>query len=238
MAIFGANIEKIKLNGRLITAVDLVRDGARFADVGTDHAYLPIYLMNMGKIESAIASDINRGPLERAQENIEKHGFSEKIKTVLCDGLSKVEQYDPDDVAIFGMGGELIVKIIDEAKWLRDPIEKKRIILQPMTHAEKVREYLAREGFCIIDEILSYDRGKIYQTICAEYDGISRSFDALTLTLGEHIIKKGGNLFSELVKTLKKQTERKLEGKKSGGEPTDEEKEMLASLSDILEEEK
>ena len=230
-------MEKIKLNDRLITAVGFVREGARFADVGTDHAYLPIYLMSMGRIESAIASDINRGPLERAQENIEKYGFSKKIKTVLCDGLSKVEEYDPTDIAIFGLGGELIVKIIDEANWLRDQSRRKRIILQPMTHTEKVREYLAREGFCVVDEMLSYDRGKIYQTICAEYDGISRSFDVLTLTLGEHIIKKGGKLFLELAKTLKKQTERKLEGKVSGGEPIEYEKAMLEALSYLLEEE-
>ena len=231
-------MEKIKLNDRLMTAVQFVRHGACFADVGTDHAYLPIYLLENGSIDCAVASDINRGPLERAQENIEKHGFSEKIKTVLCDGLSKLEEYDPDDVAIFGMGGELIVKIIDEASWLRDPSEKKRMILQPMTHPEKVREYLAKEGFCIVDETLSYDRGKIYQTICAEYDGKKRTFDSLTLMLGEHIIKKGGKLLSELAQTLKKQTERKIVGKRSGGEPTEDEEAMLAALSYILEEEK
>ena len=229
-------MEKIKLNDRLMTAVAFVRDGSRFADVGTDHAYLPIDLMSDGRIESAVASDINKGPLERARENIEKYGFSESIDTVLCDGLCGVEAYAPDDVAIFGMGGELIVKIIDEAAWLKDG--KRRIILQPMTHTEKVREYLAQNGFSIIGESLSSDRGRIYQTICAEYDGKVREFDTLTLTLGEYIIKEGGELFLELLDSLKKQTERKLQGKISGGEPTDEEKSLLSAISCILEDKK
>lgn len=229
-------MEKIRINDRLMSAVDLVRGGSRFADVGTDHAYLPIYLLNIGKISCAVASDINKGPLERARENIEKYGYSEQICIVLCDGLSGLEEYDPEDIAIFGMGGELIVKIIDEAEWLRD--KRKRIIVQPMTHPEKVREYLAKEGFCIVDESLSLDRGKIYQTICAEYDGKTREFDVLTLTLGEHIIKKGGKLFLELLNTLKMQTERRIEGKLSGGESTEEERSLLLAISCILEEEK
>ena len=107
-----------------------------------------------------------------------------------------------------------------------------------MTHPETVRQYLAKNGFRVVDEVLSLDRGKIYQTICAEYDGAVREFDDLTLAVGEHIIKKGGGLLSELLNTLKKQTERRIDGKTSGGESTEEERSLLLAISCILEEEK
>ena len=130
-------MEQIKINDRLLTAIPFVRQGKRFADIGTDHAYLPIYLMDKGIIASAVAADINQGPLDKAQENILKYGFNDSISTVLCDGLTKIKPDSVDDIAIFGMGGELIVKIIDEASWVKD--SDKRLILQPMTHPEKLR---------------------------------------------------------------------------------------------------
>ena len=131
-------MEQIKINDRLLTAVRFVRNGKRFADIGTDHAYLPIYLINRGIITNAIAADINKGPLDKAHENICKYNLQDNIHTVLCDGLSKIEPDSVDDIAIFGMGGELIVKIIDEASWVKDT--DKRLILQPMTHPEKLRD--------------------------------------------------------------------------------------------------
>ena len=127
-------MENIKLNERLMTAVQFVREGSRLADVGTDHGYLPIFLILEGRIPFAIAADINRGPLDKADENIHKYALDGKIKTVLCDGLRSIDKDEVDDVAIFGMGGELIVKILDEAPWLKDAA--KRLILQPMTHPE------------------------------------------------------------------------------------------------------
>lgn len=226
-------MENIKINDRLMTAVPLVREGARLADIGTDHAYLPIYLLEQGKIASAIAADINRGPLDKANENITKYGLGDKIDTVLCDGLAKIHADQVDDIAIFGMGGELIVKIIDEAPWLKDC--KKRLILQPMTHPEKLRKYLAQNGFEIINEALSLDRGKIYQTVCAEYDGQKRSFDSFTLLFGEYIIANGGALFAQLLQATKKQLARKIDGKMAGNENVEYEEKLLAEIENYIE---
>ena len=223
----------IKLNARLESAVPFVRDGADFADVGTDHAYLPIFLAECGKINNAVASDINEGPLMRAKDNIEKYGLSEKIETVLCDGLSGIGKFEPTDIAIFGMGGELIVKIIDEAPWVKN--EDIRLILQPMTHPEKLREYLFSEGFKIVDEVLSKDRGRIYQTLCVNYDGVRRKCGGAELLLGEHIMKHGGKLFSELVSTYKKITEKKIRGKENGTDISlSEDRDLLEKLCRIL----
>lgn len=224
-------MENIKLNERLLTAVQFVREGSRLADVGTDHGYLPISLILEGRIPFAIAADINRGPLDKADENIHKYALDGKIKTVLCDGLRSIDKDEVDDVAIFGMGGELIVKIIDEAPWLKDT--SKRLILQPMTHPEKLRKYLADNGYRIIGEALSFDRGKIYQTICAEYDGIIRKFDDITLLYGEYILKNGGELLSVQMEIDSKKLSRKIEGKRAGGEDVSYEAYLLENIKKI-----
>ena len=225
-------MEQIKINDRLLTAIAFVRQGKNFADIGTDHAYLPIYLMQNGTIANAVAADINRGPLEKAEENISKYGFTKSISTVLCDGLTKINPECVDDIAIFGMGGELIVKIIDEASWLKDG--DKRLILQPMTHPEKLREYLTQNGFMIIGETLSIDRGKIYQTICAQYDGIVRDYDAFTYAFGEHILKNKSDLLIRLMEATKQKLERKIFGKKEGGEDVSYEEELLDNINEYI----
>ena len=227
-------MEQFKINDRLLTAIHFVRNGKRFADIGTDHAYLPIYLITQGIISTAIAADINKGPLEKADENIAKYGLNSQISTVLCDGLAKIDSNSVDDIAIFGMGGELIVKIIDEANWLKDT--DKRLILQPMTHTEKVREYLAKNGYKIIDETLSRDRGKIYQTICAEYDGFIREYDNFVYLFGEYILENPNELLVELLNITKLKLERKITGKREGGEDISYELTLLDNINNYIKE--
>ncbi len=175
-----------KLTPRLATALQYVRPDRRLADIGTDHAYLPIHIVasRLGKggatgvpasgapiperpdCPMAIASDINRGPVARAQAHIEAAGLSAHIRTVCTPGLDGLEDYDPEDIIIFGMGGELIVSILAAAPWVHRV--GKRLILQPMTHAEKLRAYLSGAGFSIVGETLSREGERIYQTLCAE----------------------------------------------------------------------
>ena len=166
----------IKLTPRLLTAVPYVRPGHLVADIGTDHAYLPIYLCETGRLipvlaengESlcAIAADINRGPVERADQHIAASGLTARIRTVRTDGLNGLDVYDPSDIIIFGMGGELIASILEASPWVNAP--GKRLILQPMTHAEKLRAYLLSAGYAIVGETLSREGDRIYQTVCAE----------------------------------------------------------------------
>ncbi|MBR5124243.1 MAG: SAM-dependent methyltransferase [Clostridia bacterium] len=166
----------IKLTPRLLTAVSYVRGSRLVADIGTDHAYLPIYLCEQRKLTPvtvgsgetlcAVAADINKGPVERADEHIAAARLTKYIKTVQTDGLTGLDLYDPQDILIFGMGGELIASILAAAPWVNVP--GKRLILQPMTHAEKLREYLLAAGYSIVGETLSREGDRIYQTICAE----------------------------------------------------------------------
>ena len=158
------------LDGRLASAAGLVRQGARFADIGTDHAHLPLALLREGRIESAVCSDINRGPLDSAMANAREAGFFEKIRFVLTDGAAALADEGLTDIAICGMGGELIAAIIEAAPFLKD--SGIRLILQPMSRQGQLRRYLAREGFAVINEVYSYSQGKYYVTLCAEYTGV------------------------------------------------------------------
>ena len=169
----------IKLTPRLMTAVPYVRGGRLVADIGTDHAYLPIYLCQQRKLTPvtvkngetlcAVAADINKGPVERADQHIAEARLTGYIRTVQTDGLTGLDAYDPEDIIIFGMGGELIAAILEAAPWVHTA--GKRLILQPMTHAEKLREYLLKTGYAIMGETLSREGDRIYQTLCAEPSG-------------------------------------------------------------------
>lgn len=218
-----------------MTAVDFVREGARFADIGTDHGYLPIYLCKKGIVRSAVAADINEGPLESARRNIRDNGVEDKVDTVLSDGLSGLFEYAPTDIAIFGMGGELVCRIIEDS-----PLVKKegiRLILQPMTKQAETREYLLNNGFSIVDEALSYDDGKIYQTICAEYSGRTDNYDETELMLGKINIERGEPLFYELVEKKIEVYSLRLDGLRRAGLGKEEER-ILCTLKELLKEKK
>ena len=109
-----------KLSPRLLAAAGFVRSGAFVADVGTDHAYLPIYLCAEGKIKGAVASDINEGPVARAMINVAGYRLGRKIQVLRADGLSGLDAYSPTDILICGMGGELIAEIVKSAEWTKN----------------------------------------------------------------------------------------------------------------------
>lgn len=214
-----------------MSAVEFVRRDSVVADVGTDHAHLPIHLISKGIAKQCIASDINEGPLEMARKNIASCGISQ-IETVLSDGLINVEAFDPNDVIIFGMGGELIIKIIDEAKWLFD--KSKRLILQPMTKQEAVREYLWSNGFGIIGERLTKDDGKIYQTLCAEYVGEAQTFTPVDIMIGKEPCRARGELFNALVSHRISILENIVSGKRLAGADVGYEEKMIEELGRLI----
>lgn len=171
------------IDQRLLSAADLVRQGAVFADVGTDHAYLPIFLLSRGIIDRAICSDINAGPLESAKANVDKYGFSDKVEFRLTDGARELFDTGATDYAICGMGGELIAKIIDDAQHLKD--ENVNLILQPMSRQAHLREYLYTHGFAVNSEKYSYSSGKYYVCLRATYTGECASLSDIDYELGQ-----------------------------------------------------
>ena len=224
-------MSNLMLSNRLMTAVGFARGGV-FADVGTDHGYLPIYLYKKGLVKRAVASDINKMPLDSARKNIALHGAVGGIDTVLSDGLKALKDFAPDDIAIFGMGGELICRIVGDAPWTKD--EKIRLILQPMTKQDEVRAFLLENGYSIVGESLSYDDGKYYQTICAEFSGTCDEYTKAELILGKHNIKDGGELFRGFLENRLEVYRTRLAGKRNAGIECEEEA-LVKEFEEILE---
>ncbi|MEE0968993.1 MAG: class I SAM-dependent methyltransferase [Clostridia bacterium] len=225
-----------KIDNRLRTALKYLRCEKSLADIGTDHAYLPIYAVQNGYSAWAVASDINDGPAERARINVSMCGLSDRITVVKTDGLHGIERFDPDDIAIFGMGGELIANIIDGSSWSHK--EGKRFILQPMTCADMLRYYLAEKGFKIVEETLSKDFGKLYVTICAEPCGKKYDISTAEAILGAYNIKneRKNPLFHELLTRAENAFLVRLKGKKSGGRDFSHEEKVLLELHAIKKE--
>ena len=166
----------------MLAAASFVRSGAVLADIGTDHAYLPLYLLSEERIVRAVAADIGEGPLSRANAHIAEAGEQLRVQTILTDGLAGLDACGLTDIAICGMGGELIVKILDAAPFVRDSAI--RLILQPMTRAAVLRRYLAEQGFAILAEKPCRAAGRVYSCLCAEYDGVRRTLTPAQAEVG------------------------------------------------------
>lgn len=223
-------------DARLLTALPFLRRGSRIVDVGTDHAYLPIYLVEQGLVARALACDINYGPIESARANIRAAGLSDKIETMQTDGLCGTEGFSPDHILIYGMGGELIARILSDAPWVRDG--RISLILQPMSRVSFLRRWLLENGFSITGEALS-QKEKIYQTIEARFDP-TRAHGACEwseeeLLLGRHNIENSSALFPAFVSHEISVLETVMKGKRLGGADTAEEERMLKILEARLE---
>lgn len=151
--------KNLELTARLRLIADWVRPGSRLADIGTDHAHLPVWLSIHGRVESAIASDLRKGPLERAKENGAAYG-AKNVDYRLGNGLDGIRPEEADTIVIAGMGGENIVSILTAAPWTRDG--QHTLLLSPHTKSEELRNFLSKNGYAIIREALVQDRGTIY----------------------------------------------------------------------------
>ena len=156
-----------KLDNRLLACSKFIKKNSNIADIGTDHAYLPIWLIKNNLISHAIACDLREGPLLNAKNNIDKYGLKEYIEMRLSNGLENVNATEVDTIVIAGMGGEIIAKIINDAPWLKN--SNKNIILQPMSNDEFLREFLKIQNFEIIDEIAVLSRNKIYSAMSVKF---------------------------------------------------------------------
>lgn len=183
-----------QLSERLAMVASYVPQDTVLADIGSDHAYLPCYLMNKGKIKRAIAGEVVKGPFESALRNVQLNGLSDRIEVRLADGLQAIESADAvETVTIAGMGGTLIATI------LQNGIERlngvKRIVAQPNIHAIAIRQWALQNGFVIADEEILREDGKIYEVLVLER-GIADYSDA-DLLVGPVLRKKGSDVFQE-----------------------------------------
>lgn len=156
----------MQLSKRLMKVASFVTEGMVLADIGTDHGYIPIYLVQNKIIPKAIAMDINEGPIKKAGANIKEHNLEDKITTRLSDGLENLCENEADSVLIAGMGGLLTVKILEEGKKILKGV--KELVLSPHSHIEDVRRHILNNGFVITYEDMVYDAGKYYTVIKAQ----------------------------------------------------------------------
>ncbi|MDQ5983245.1 MAG: tRNA (adenine(22)-N(1))-methyltransferase [Eubacteriales bacterium SKADARSKE-1] len=194
------------LDPRLSVCASMIRAGANIVDVGTDHAYLPIYLAKNKLINHAIASDLRPRPLLNAKKNIEKYHLSDIIETRLSDGLNEINKDKADDIIIAGMGGEVISSIIAGAFWLKD--SSKHLILQPMTKDETLRNFLKSENYLIEKEIAVISSNKVYSVMLVKFTKESFSVDNLYSYIGklsENITPSTIVYISQKIKSLKQQ---------------------------------
>ncbi|MCT1182368.1 tRNA (adenine-N(1))-methyltransferase [Lactococcus lactis] len=160
-------MNEIKLSKRLKAVADYVDNGARLADIGSDHAYLPTYLMQKAVINFAVAGEVVKGPFEIAKNHVSEAYLSDRIQVRLANGLGAIENTDKiDTIVIAGMGGILISEILEAGKEKLSHV--KRLILQPNNHEESLRQWLVNHQFVIKNEEILLEAGKFYEIIVAE----------------------------------------------------------------------
>ena len=205
------------LDKRLSTVATFVRAGSVVADIGTDHGYLVANLVARGVCPRAFACDIGSLPLARARDTVTRYGLMDKINLMLSDGLSALAPLDAQDIVIAGMGGELIVKILDACNWITN--QSVRLILQPMTKPEELRRYLYRSGYEITQERGVCVGKHCYTVVCAHFTG-KRIIepDELAVTLGK-LYGSRDEESREYIKRLLKRERRKEEGLRASALP-------------------
>ena len=169
--------DQLTLQPRLQMLADMVPCGSIVADIGTDHGYLPVWLLQEGRIPRAIASDIHAKPLEHARETAAEFGVSDRIEFRLCAGLDGFVPIEVDTIVIAGMGGETIASILEGAPWTRE--DGVLLLLQPMTKTEYLRIWLADKGYHFTEERLVSDKSFLYPILCV------KGGEARALTLEE-----------------------------------------------------
>lgn len=184
----------MQLDSRLMAVASMVPKGYKIADIGTDHAYLPIYLITHNICPNAIATDIRLGPLKKASEHVQNHNLSDKIELRLGEGLEPLAPGEVDAVVIAGMGGETIARILEKYKAVADTL--KRVIIQPMTNQPKLRKKLFEMQYHIIDETVALDDGKFYEIIVTQ-KGFHGFYDDIDIEIGPILKEKRASIIKD-----------------------------------------
>lgn len=198
---------------RLRKIEELIPDGPGCIDVGTDHGTIPVRLVRRGYPGRVLASDINAGPLNAARRTAAQAGVAGRIEFLLSDGLKLCPPDAVDTIVIAGMGGDLIVKILDEAEWCMHP--RYRLVLQPMTRAEVLRYWLVYNDFEILQECAVAEGDTLYQILTARFGGRTALNDA-ELFCGKRTLAEDDGLWLRSLGEQRQRLEKALCGMESG----------------------
>ena len=224
----------MELSLRLNKIISLVDKCSIIADIGTDHGYIPIYLIKNSLCKVAIASDINIGPIKKAEFNIGMEGLSEKIQCRLGGGFNTIKPYEVQGAIIAGMGGYLIRDIIEERLDVFKSLDY--AILQPAQNPEILRKYIYERGFKVINEELCFDQNKYYETMKVAYDNKPKIEDNFYYEVSKTLIEKKHPLIKDYVKYKLLVYNKIYEEIKNGAENTQKRKVELKLKIDKLKE--
>lgn len=186
------SLDSIRLSRRLSMVASFVKKGAVVADIGSDHAYLPTYLVKNGIVEKAIAGEVVIGPFESALRNVQKENVESSITVRLADGLFAIKREDAvDTVIIAGMGGPLIASILEDGKNRLSSVE--RIIAQPNIHAKSIRKWAVANGWKLIAERILKEDEKIYEILVLERG--KATYKKLELLVGPFLLEEKNDVF-------------------------------------------
>ncbi|MCC4326225.1 tRNA (adenine(22)-N(1))-methyltransferase TrmK [Limosilactobacillus reuteri] len=189
-------VDEKHLSTRLACVASLVPSGARVADIGSDHAYLPAALVLDGKIDFAIAGEVVRGPYENAVHEIKDHQLEGQVIPRLADGLAAIEPADKvDTITIAGMGGSLIASILEKGKSKLTGI--KRLVLQPNVGESQLREWLMNNRYQIMTEKIIEEDNHIYEIIVAEPSVVPFKYSKYELDFGPFLLENKGPIFKK-----------------------------------------
>ena len=205
----------MKLTDRLLKIASLVSDGKKIADIGTDHGYIPVYLLKEGKVPFAVLADVNKGPLDNAHKEVIQNNLLDKVDLRLGSGIEILEIGEVEELIIAGMGGILISELLEAKKEVAHNVEK--LILQPMQAQEELRYYLLNNGYEILEEVLVREDFRIYEIIVAKYTGKNTIIeDEIYYEVGIKLLENKDSLFNDFIeKKIKTYSSivNKLEGK-------------------------
>jgi len=219
-----------KLSKRLETVAKFVPTGAVVADIGSDHAYLPCYLIHRGIASYAVAGEVVKGPYESAVGQVQKEGLSEKIKVRLANGLAAVEKDDHvDTITIAGMGGPLIVSILEKHPEKLQGVT--RLILQPNIHAKVIREWALAHNWAILDEEILEEDDKIYEILVLQRSQMELT--ELEVLVGPKLMQRKSATFIKKWSREKENWQRVLQSIE-GADQTPEIDEKRAELSTLI----
>ncbi len=219
----------MKLSNRLQLVASFVTKNSKLADIGTDHGYIPIFLVGSGIIPYAYAMDINEGPLERAKEHIQENNLQEKIEVRLSNGLYKLKENEADSILIAGMGGALTCEILKNG-W-KVASTAKELILSPHSECSLVREYLSENGYKIVNEQMVMDMGKYY-VVMKWVKGVEDKYLDYELRYGRLLLKNNDEVCFTYLNKEKENIEKIINSLPDNGksDTTDRKKELILKL--------
>lgn len=227
----------VRLSKRLQAVASLAGACNTLADVGTDHGYIPVYLVGCKRAKRAVAMDINPGPLRRAQEHIAAYGLQKLIETRLSDGMAALQAGEADKIVVAGMGGNLMQRILEQGEAAARAAQG--LVLQPQSEIGAFRKFLWEHGYGIVKEDMVCEDGKYYPMVLAKHIGEAEPLGRVECKFGPALLRERHPVLKEYLEWQRNMREgvlARVKGEARGdvGERVRELEEELGDIEEAL----